>query len=41
MIRREKKLAGRYKAKTAIYEALMFLLIWYSVSTTLFSDDTV
>ena len=24
------------KAKTAIYEALMFLLIWYSVSTTLF-----
>ena len=30
------KLAGRYKAKTAIYEALMFLLIWYSVSTTIF-----
>ena len=30
------KLAGRYKAKTAIYEALMFLLIWYPVSTTLF-----
>ena len=30
------KLAGRYKAKTAIYEALIFLLIWYSVSTTLF-----
>ena len=30
------KLAGRYKAKTAMYEALMFLLIWYSVSTTLF-----
>ena len=30
------KLAGRYKAKTAIYEALMFLLIWYSTSTTLF-----
>ena len=30
------KLVGRYKAKTAIYEALMFLLIWYSVSTTLF-----
>ena len=30
------KLAGRYKAKTAIYEALMFLLIWYSASTTLF-----
>ena len=30
------KLAGGYKAKTAIYEALMFLLIWYSVSTTLF-----
>ncbi len=30
------KLAGRYKAKTAIYETLMFLLIWYSVSTTIF-----
>ena len=30
------KLAGRYKAKTAIYEALMFLLIWYSASTTIF-----
>ena len=30
------KLAGRYKTKTAMYEALMFLLIWYSVSTTLF-----
>ncbi len=30
------KLAGRYKAKTAMYEALMFLLIWYSTSTTLF-----
>ena len=30
------KLAGRYKAKTAMYEALMFLLIWYSASTTLF-----
>ena len=30
------KLAGRYKAKTAIYEALIFLLIWYSASTTLF-----
>ena len=30
------KLAGRYKAKTAIYEALLFLLIWYSVSTTIF-----
>ena len=30
------KLAGRYKAKTVVYEALMFLLIWYSVSTTLF-----
>ncbi len=28
--------AGRYKTKTAMYEALMFLLIWYSVSTTLF-----
>ena len=30
------KLEGRYKTKTAMYEALMFLLIWYSVSTTLF-----
>ena len=30
------KLTGRYKTKTAMYEALMFLLIWYSVSTTLF-----
>ena len=30
------KLAGRYKTKTAMYEVLMFLLIWYSVSTTLF-----
>ena len=30
------KLAGRYKTKTAMYEALIFLLIWYSVSTTLF-----
>ena len=30
------KLAGRYKTKTAMYEALMFLMIWYSVSTTLF-----
>ena len=30
------KMAGRYKAKTAMYEALMFLLIWYPVSTTLF-----
>lgn len=30
------KLAGRYKTQTAMYEALMFLLIWYSVSTTLF-----
>ena len=30
------KLAGRYKAKSAIYETLMFVLIWYSVSTTLF-----
>ena len=34
-IQRE-KLAGRYKAKTVMYEALMFLLIWYSISTTLF-----
>ena len=30
------KIAGRYKAKTAMYEALMFLLIGYSASTTLF-----
>ena len=30
------KLAGRYKTKTAMYEALMFLLIWYSTLTTLF-----
>ena len=30
------KLAGRYKAKTVMYEALIFLLIWYSVLTTLF-----
>ena len=30
------KMAGRYKAKTVMYEALIFLLIWYSVSTTLF-----
>lgn len=30
------KLAGRYKTKIAMYEALMFLLIWYSTSTTLF-----
>ena len=30
------KLAGRYKAKTVMYEALMFLLIWYSASNTLF-----
>ena len=30
------KLAGRYKTKTVMYEALMFLLIWYSASTTLF-----
>lgn len=30
------KLAGRYKTKTAMYEALMFLMIWYSASTTLF-----
>ena len=30
------KLAGRYKAKTVMYEALIFLLIWYSISTTLF-----
>ena len=34
-IQRE-KLAGRYKAKTVMYEALIFLLIWYSASTTLF-----
>ena len=30
------KLAGRYKTKTVMYGALMFLLIWYSASTTLF-----
>ena len=30
------KLAGRYKTKTVMYEALMFLLIWYSASITLF-----
>ena len=30
------KLAGRYKTKTVMYEALMFLLIWHSSSTTLF-----
>ena len=30
------KLSCRYKAKTVMYEALMFLLIWYSASTTLF-----
>ena len=30
------KLAGRNKAKTVMYEALIFLLIWYSISTTLF-----
>ena len=30
------KMEGRYKAKTAMYEALMFLLIWYSASTTIF-----
>ena len=30
------KLADRYKAKTVMYEALIFLLIWYSTSTTLF-----
>ena len=30
------KLAGRYKTKTVMYEALMFLLIWYSASTTIF-----
>ena len=30
------KLVGRYKTKTVMYEALMFLLIWYSASTTLF-----
>ena len=30
------KLAGRYKAKTAMYESLVFLLIWYSALTTIF-----
>ena len=34
--REREKLAGRYKAKTAMYDALMFLLIWYSASTALF-----
>lgn len=32
----KEKLAGRYKAKTVMYEALIFLLIWYSISTTIF-----
>lgn len=27
---------GRYKAKTAMYETMMFLLIWYSASITVF-----
>ena len=31
------KLAGRYKTKTVMYEALMFLLIWYSVCKRVFS----
>ena len=30
------KLAGRYKTKAVMYEALMFLLIWYFASTTIF-----
>ena len=30
------KLAVRYKAKTTMHEALIFLLIWYSASTTIF-----
>ena len=30
------KLAGRYKTKTVMYEALMFLQIWYFASTTIF-----
>lgn len=30
------KLSGRYKTKTVMYEALVFLLIWHSVLTTLF-----
>ena len=30
------KLSSRYKTKTVMYEAWMFLLIWYSASTTLF-----
>ena len=30
------RLAGRYKTKTVMYEALMFLLIWYFASTTIF-----
>lgn len=30
------KLEGRYKTKTVMYESLMFLLMWYSASTTVF-----
>ena len=36
MICRGKNWQADIKQKTAMYEALMFLLIWYSVSTTLF-----
>ena len=31
-----KKLADRYKTKTVMYESLMFLLMWYFASTTIF-----
>lgn len=34
-IQRE-KLDGRYKAKTAMHEAWIFLLVWYSAITTIF-----
>ena len=36
MIRREKNLQADIKQKQSCMKALMFLLIWYSVSTTLF-----
>lgn len=34
--RQREKLAGRYKAKTAGYGTAMFLLAWYSLTTTIF-----
>ncbi len=34
--RQREKLAGRYKAKTARYGTTMFLLVWYSLTTTIF-----